>query len=68
MKKVVLIFPDNISMAEFILSQKPSKVETNSIERSIVAVLTDKQIEVACKTYGASLKRSNQLNYRFSRN
>ena len=68
MKKVVLLFPDNISMAEFILSEKPSKVETNSIERSIDAVLTDKQIEIACKRHGASLKRSTQLHYRFSRN
>lgn len=68
MKKVVLLFPDNISMAEFILAQKPTKVETNSIERSITAVLTDRQIEIACKSHGASLKRSNQLNYRFSRN
>lgn len=59
MKKAVLIFPSTISMAEFIMAQRITKAESNSIEKCLTAVMTDKQIEIARKQFGAKLKASS---------
>jgi hypothetical protein len=56
MKQVVLFFPDNIKLSEFILTQRVSGIETKSSEASLKGVLTDDQIVVACTKYEAELQ------------
>lgn len=56
MKKAVLLFPDTHSMADFILTEKISKAEVNSTERTLVAPLNDMQIVKAETAYKAKLK------------
>lgn len=56
MKRVVLIFPDHLSIADFILTQKPQKAEVNSNEQTVTATLTVTDIEVAKQVYQAILK------------
>ncbi len=53
MKQVTLIFPDTISMADFILIYRPQGVEPNSFYVSLKAGLGDDLITVACTEYGA---------------
>jgi hypothetical protein len=62
MKKVVLIFPDTLSMADFILTQRVSNAEVNSVSHTIVAPMTDKQIIIAETEYGAILKALRTTN------
>jgi hypothetical protein len=56
MKKVVMIFPDNTSMANFIIREKIRGAEVNSFEKALVAVMNDQQIASAETLYGAILK------------
>jgi len=56
MKEVVLIFPDVQSMADFIIGEKISRAEADSFEQTVVAAVTDEQIEIAKEAYGAMLK------------
>jgi len=56
MKKSVMIFPDSMSMANFIIREKIRGAEVNSIEKTLVAPMNDKQIVSAETLYGAILK------------
>ena len=56
MKKIVMIFPDNSSMANFIIREKITGAEVNSFEKVLVAPMNDKQIVSAQTLYGAILK------------
>jgi len=58
MKKVELIFPDTTTMASFILEYNVSKAEVNSLLCSLVAIMTEEKIVVACTTYRAILKNA----------
>jgi hypothetical protein len=56
MKKVVLRFPDHLSIADFVLAQKPKNAEVNSLEQTVIASLNDSDIEIAKEVYGAILR------------
>jgi hypothetical protein len=51
-----MIFPDSMSMANFIIREKIRGAEVNSIEKTLVAPMNDKQIVSAETLYGAILK------------
>jgi len=51
-----MIFPDNTSMANFIIREKIRSVEVNSFENVLVAPMNDKQVASAETLYGAILK------------
>ena len=53
MKQALLLFPDPGSMAEFILKNRLSNIESNSKECTISGVFTDKQLTIAEGLYGA---------------
>ncbi|RYZ21638.1 MAG: hypothetical protein EOO16_12255 [Chitinophagaceae bacterium] len=55
MKSVTLIFPTVASLAEFLIVERISSVETDSIAKTITAVLADQQIASACTKYNACL-------------
>ncbi|HZF63263.1 MAG TPA: hypothetical protein VEZ55_02200 [Chitinophagaceae bacterium] len=55
MKQVLLRFPDAVRMADFILTNKVSKVETDSREITIKGLLTDQLIAIAETQYEAKL-------------
>ena len=55
MKQVLLRFPDAVRMADFILTNKVSKVETDSRETTIKGLLTDQLIAIAETQYEAKL-------------
>jgi hypothetical protein len=54
-KQVLLRFPDAVRMADFILTNKVSKVETDSREITIKGLLTDQLIAIAETQYEAKL-------------
>ncbi len=56
MKPVTLIFPDNLTLADFLIKEKISNVLVSSNDQSITAPLTDKQIDRATDDYLAWLK------------
>jgi hypothetical protein len=56
MKKVVLLFPDTTSLADFIMSERINNAEVNSFEQTLVAPMIDTQITKAETVYGAILK------------
>jgi hypothetical protein len=56
MRKVILVFPDVMSMTEFLLTNKMSKTITNSVTKELKAIMTDKVLAIACKDYGAKVK------------
>lgn len=49
MKRVVLLFPDHLSIAAFVLTLKLRNTEVNSMEQTVTATLIDTDIEVAKK-------------------
>ena len=51
-----MIFPDNMSIANFIIKEKIRAAEVNSFEKILIAPMNDKQIESAETLYGAILK------------
>ena len=51
-----MIFPDNSSMANFIIREKIRGAEVNTFEKVLVALMNDKQIVNAKALYGAILK------------
>jgi hypothetical protein len=57
MREVKLIFPDNSTMAEFVVKEKVNNAEVNSHEQILTAALEDDKILVAETMYGAILKR-----------
>jgi hypothetical protein len=56
MKRVVLIFTDTSSIAEFILRERVSNAEVDSYEQTLTAIINDSQIKVAEDEYKAILK------------
>jgi len=63
MRKVVLVFPDVISITEFILTYKVSKAIVDSVEKTLKAVISEKDLTVACKGYGAKIKESIAIQH-----
>jgi hypothetical protein len=55
MKSVVLVFPDVTTMAEYILKQRVSQVQTDSTAITITGVLPDEKIAKACTDYGGEI-------------
>ena len=55
MREVILYFPNNVLMAEFVLAYKLSRVETNAIQLSLTGFLTEQQIIDALLHYQAEL-------------
>jgi len=43
-------------MADFIIAEKVSRAEADSFEQTVIAAVTDDQIEIAKEVYGAMLK------------
>jgi hypothetical protein len=62
MRKVVLIFPDVISIAEFVLSYKVAKIIIDSSEKKLTGIISDKHLDIAVKQYGARIKESLIVN------
>ena len=58
--RVVLIFPDQISLADFIL-QLEVPGETNNLETAFVSDLDEEQIMTACKSFGAYVRVAREL-------
>jgi len=58
MRKVILLFPDIVSMAEFILTHKVSRVIIDSSEKMLRGTISDKHLDIACRQYGAKIKES----------
>lgn len=61
MKKVVLVFPNTQLMTEFILTQKIPNTEGNTRDKTLKGLMTDGQIEIACRQYGAALKQISKI-------
>jgi len=56
MEKVVLLFPNTVSISNFLLQYRIAGLEVNSRERSVIGSLTSDQIMAACTQYNAYLK------------
>lgn len=61
MKKVVLVFPDQASLKEFVRAEKLQSVEPDPVKRTLKGLMQDHQIEVACKEYGAVPKQISRI-------
>jgi hypothetical protein len=57
MRQVELVFPDTSAIADFIIKQKLSSVQVNSIEQTVISALTDKQIAIVETIYNAMVKK-----------
>ena len=55
MKKVTLIFPDVTTMAEFILIQRLSHIETDCKHYKLTGLLSSENITLAKKKYKAQV-------------
>jgi hypothetical protein len=62
MKRVVLRFPDTASLTEFLLFYKIPGAEIDAIEHTLTAILTEEQLEIACKRYKAIIKLSYSVS------
>lgn len=58
MRKVILIFPDVTSIAEFLLANKVSKTIIDSSQKTLKGMVSDKVLDIAVKQYGAKIKES----------
>jgi len=58
MKQSVLIFPVTSAMADFLVREKISNADVDSIEQTVTSTFTDKQISTAEKLYNAMLKKT----------
>jgi hypothetical protein len=63
MRKVILIFPDVMSMTEFLFSNKVAKAQTNSAAKELTGIMTEKILDIACKQYGAKVKESIAIKH-----
>jgi hypothetical protein len=57
MKKVVLIFPDTASIADFVLSHQISNIIIGNLDCSIEGKIPEDKIVIACTRYKAYVKR-----------
>ena len=55
MKDVTLVFTNNLLMAECILQQRLSRVQTNSKYHTLTGVLSSEEIQKACKSFDADI-------------
>ena len=58
MRKVILIFPDIVSLTDFILTQKVSKVIVDSSQKLLKGTITESNLSIACKQYGAKIREA----------
>jgi hypothetical protein len=58
MRKVVLIFPDVISITDFILTHKVSKIIVDSSQKMLKGTISEAHLAIACKQFGARIKES----------
>jgi hypothetical protein len=58
MRKVVLIFPDVISITDFILTYKVSKIIVDSSQKLLKGTISEAHLAIACKQFGARIKES----------
>jgi hypothetical protein len=58
MRKVILIFPDVTSIAEFVLTYRISKVIIDSSEKKLQGTLHEKHLAIACKEFKAKIRES----------
>lgn len=62
----MIVFPDTVRLAEFILMHKVKNAEVNTNERSLLAPLTDTEIITACTKFEGALlfsKATTDLGY-----
>jgi hypothetical protein len=62
MKRVVLLFPDTPSIADFIMAERVSHAEVNSLEQTLIASMTDNEVVKAETLYGAIQKATIPKN------
>ena len=55
MKQAILLFPDVGSMAEFVLKNRLSNIETDYTQCTIRGIFTDKELTIAEGLYGATM-------------
>jgi hypothetical protein len=53
MQRVTLIFPDTVSIANFILHHNVYNALVDSIEQTLTASMFKEQLNIACSDYGA---------------
>ena len=58
MRKVILVFPDVTSIAEFLLANKVSKTIIDSSQKTLKGMISDKALDTAVKQFGAKIKES----------
>jgi hypothetical protein len=58
MRKVILIFPNVISLTEFVLTQKVSRIIIDSSQKMLKGTITESNLSIACKEYGAKIRES----------
>lgn len=51
MEKVIIIFPDNLKLSEFLAERKLSHAEAHSKHHSLIAPLSTQEIKAACKDF-----------------
>jgi len=61
MRKVTLLFPDVLSITEFVLSYKVSKAIVNTSEKTLTATMPEQHLNVAVKQYRAKIKGSSPV-------
>jgi hypothetical protein len=62
MFRVLLLFPDQVNLAEFILSERLYRVDTKCYTYSMAGVLSEDQIKRARKMHGAYVRLAKKLN------
>jgi len=58
MRKVILVFPDVTSLAEFVLTNKVSKTIIDSSQKTLKGIMSDQVMDVAIKQFRAKIKES----------
>jgi hypothetical protein len=53
MKKVVLVFPDNNCIADFVIKYRVKGAEVNSSTQTLSAILSEEELRIASLDYGA---------------
>jgi hypothetical protein len=61
MFKVVLVFPDSVSLAEFVLQERVKGIETNCSEYLLSGQLTEEQIKKARKIFKAFVRVARKV-------
>lgn len=64
MKKTTLLFPDTISLADFVLKHQIKGAEVHSCKQTLDAALSEKLLTIATKDYGAILQKASETGSR----